>query len=205
VSHLVLALDSATSRTSVAISDGDRTLASATADGATSHGEVLAPLVEQVLAQAFMTPAQLTAIAVGTGPGPFTGLRVGLTFARTFGWSLGIPVLGVCSLDAIGAECGVDEVIVATDARRKEIYWARYVQGRRVGSAEVSSPSLIHTLFPSALFAGEGAWKYQEIFQHRLDIRFPDPGRLAALAIQRMNSGEEQPVDALYLRTPDVF
>ena len=107
------------------------------------HGEMLAPGIERVLADAGARAADLTAIAVGVGPGPFTGLRVGLMTARTLAFVRGIPVHGVCSLDilaAAGVDAGLDEFVVATDARRKEVYLASYAGGRRVQGPEVVKP-----------------------------------------------------------------
>ena len=90
------------------------------------HGELLAPAIENVLATAFVTPRQVQAVVAGTGPGPYTGLRVGLVTAAVLGLTLGIPTYGICSLDAIAAvHADAADLLVATDARRKEIYWAR--------------------------------------------------------------------------------
>src|SRR5689334_24959835 len=110
------------------------------------HGEMLAPGIADVLAQAGATSRDVTAVAVGVGPGPFTGLRVGLVTARTLALALGIPVHGVCSLDVLAAQAvgegAVDRpFLVATDARRKEVYWAAYDErGVRLGDPEVSRP-----------------------------------------------------------------
>src|SRR6478609_6422664 len=95
------------------------------------HAEQLAPLIERALAEAGIVRQDLTAIAAGIGPGPYTGLRVGLVTARTLGFVLDLPVYGVCSLDALAVEAvetgAVDrDFVVATDARRKEVYLARY-------------------------------------------------------------------------------
>jgi tRNA threonylcarbamoyl adenosine modification protein YeaZ len=75
------------------------------------------------------------------GPGPFTGLRVGIAFAQSFAVAREIPVRGVCSLDAIAALIQEDDFVVTVDARRKEVYWARYTNGARVGEPAVSFPS----------------------------------------------------------------
>ena len=83
------------------------------------------------------------AVVVGCGPGPFTGLRVGMATAAAYGHALGIPVHGVCSLDAIGIESTgtTCEVLVVTDARRREVYWARYRDGVRVDGPSVNTPA----------------------------------------------------------------
>ena len=97
------------------------------------HGEYVAPAMAEVLARAGRTAADVSAVVSGTGPGPFTGLRVGLVTARTFAFARGIPVFGVCSLDAMAHQAWLEDAagmgqscVVATDARRKEVYWARY-------------------------------------------------------------------------------
>ena len=126
----LLALDTATSAISVAVHDGERVLASRSVVDARRHTELLAPLVVETLARAATAVDELTHVAVGTGPGPFTGLRVGLVTAQTLAHARGITVHGVCSLDALAAAAAAGghegELLVASDARRKEVYWARY-------------------------------------------------------------------------------
>ncbi|MBE1874328.1 tRNA (adenosine(37)-N6)-threonylcarbamoyltransferase complex dimerization subunit type 1 TsaB [Myceligenerans pegani] len=129
----VLAIDTSAAVTVSLVSETGGRLAALSADERRRHAESLAPLITQVLKDAGVERAALTAVVAGTGPAPFTGLRVGLVTARTLGLALGIPVLGVPSVDALAAQAvsdlGLnpdDEVLVATDARRKEVYWARY-------------------------------------------------------------------------------
>src|ERR1700719_3152674 len=103
VGVLVVGFDTATPAVSVALHDGERVVSEAfTVDGR-RHGELLAPMIAKVLADAGASRADLTAVAVGVGPGPYTGLRVGVVTARVLGAVLGIPVHGVCSLDVIAA------------------------------------------------------------------------------------------------------
>ena len=128
---MLLAFDTASSTVTVALHDGTDVVASATSGQGMKHGEQLAPLIEQVLARAGAEPAALTGIAVGVGPGPFTGLRVGLVTARTMAHVLGVPVHGVCSLDVLALEAVetgavTGAFVVASDARRKEVYLASY-------------------------------------------------------------------------------
>src|SRR5690554_2135371 len=111
------------------------------------------------MAAAQATPSDLEYVVVGTGPAPFTGLRVGLVTARTLGFAWGVPVLGVCSLDALGAQHG--DVTVVTDARRKEVYWARYAHGVRVDGPAVSSPESVGATGP---VVGRGALMYSDHF-----------------------------------------
>jgi tRNA threonylcarbamoyl adenosine modification protein YeaZ len=132
----VLAIDTSTSRTCVAIIDGETFVYSGHRDGATAHGPSLPELVQEALAV-----CDVDEVVVGMGPGPFTGLRVGIAFARTFALSREIPVRGVCSLDAIAAQVKEKDFIITVDARRKEVYWARYTNGKRVGDPAVNFPA----------------------------------------------------------------
>lgn len=129
-----LAIDTSTSRTIVGLVDGEKILFQSFAEGATDHGRAVSDLV----AQALLNNPAPGRVVVGMGPGPFTGLRVGIAFARTFALSREIPVIGVCSLDAI--DTGTSDYTVAIDARRKEIYWARYEGGKRVEGPSVNKP-----------------------------------------------------------------
>ena len=128
---LVMGFDTATPAVSVAVHDGERVVSEAFSADGRRHGELLAPMIAKVMADAGASRADLTAVAVGVGPGPYTGLRVGVVTARVLGSVLGIPVYGVCSLDVIAAATAAQarpggQFLVATDARRKEVYWARY-------------------------------------------------------------------------------
>ncbi len=107
---------------------------------ARAHAESLTPNVLGALADAGLGMGDLDAVVVGCGPGPFTGLRVGMATAAAFAHALGVPVRGVCSLDAIGVFTS-GETLVVTDARRREVYWARYRDGVRVAGPAVNAPS----------------------------------------------------------------
>jgi tRNA threonylcarbamoyl adenosine modification protein YeaZ len=131
-----LAIDTSTSRTSVAIIDGDTVVFNGFRDGATAHGPSLPALVQEALAV-----SDVDEVVVGMGPGPFTGLRVGIAFAQSFALAREIPVRGVCSLDAIAAQINEQDFIITVDARRKEVYWARYTNGVRVGEPAVNFPA----------------------------------------------------------------
>jgi tRNA threonylcarbamoyl adenosine modification protein YeaZ len=132
----ILAIDTSTSRTSVAIIDGDTVVFSGFRDGATAHGPSLPALVQEALAV-----SDVAEVVVGMGPGPFTGLRVGIAFAQSFALAREIPVRGVCSLDAIAAQIDEKDFIITVDARRKEVYWARYTGGVRIGEPAVNFPA----------------------------------------------------------------
>jgi tRNA threonylcarbamoyl adenosine modification protein YeaZ len=132
----VLAIDTSTSRSCVAIIDGTEVLYSGFRDGATAHGPSLPALVQEALAV-----SDVDEVVVGMGPGPFTGLRVGIAFAQSFALAREIPVRGVCSLDAIAAQVTDKDFIITVDARRKEVYWARYTNGVRIGEPAVNFPA----------------------------------------------------------------
>ena len=195
-----LAIDTSTSRTSVAIIDGKEILWQGSHDGATAHGGALSTLVSQGLSR----HPKIDQVIVGMGPGPFTGLRVGISFARSFALARQIRVIGICSLDALAplvlqsntlTKDGED-FIIATDARRKEIYWARYSNGIRVGEPGVNLPAVIANL--GLPIFGEGAIKYG--LSKNNDIQFPDLASLVALSqIPRAHVSEP-----MYLRRPDA-
>ena len=132
----VLAIDTSTSRSCVAIIENGKVLYSGFRDGATAHGPSLPALVQEALAV-----SDVDEVVVGMGPGPFTGLRVGIAFAQSFALARQIPVRGVCSLDAIAAQVKENDFIITVDARRKEVYWARYTNGVRVADPAVNFPA----------------------------------------------------------------
>ncbi|MBJ7290647.1 tRNA (adenosine(37)-N6)-threonylcarbamoyltransferase complex dimerization subunit type 1 TsaB, partial [Williamsia sp.] len=90
------------------------------------HAEILTTLILECLAEAGAARSDLDTVVVGCGPGPFTGLRVGMATAAGFADALAIPLHGVCSLDAIRSDAHAGRVLVVTDARRREVYWALY-------------------------------------------------------------------------------
>ncbi|MGA3489989.1 tRNA (adenosine(37)-N6)-threonylcarbamoyltransferase complex dimerization subunit type 1 TsaB [Micromonosporaceae bacterium DT55] len=218
----VLVLDSSTPAVTTALvavtaDSVDPCAARRTVD-ARAHGELLAPQVAEVLAEAGVRAADLAAIVAGLGPGPFTGLRVGLVTAASMGQALDIPTYGVCSLDALGvpAADGVTAVrgapvLAATDARRREIYWAVYDgSGARIVGPGVDTPAVVagraRELGVTAA-AGDGALRYAD--QLGLPVgpepRYPDPLALAALAADRVRAGAPgELLTPLYLRRPDA-
>jgi tRNA threonylcarbamoyl adenosine modification protein YeaZ len=204
---LVLALDTSSAAVSAAlveVSDVDvRTRAEHQTINARGHGEFLAPMIAGCLASAAVGPADLGAIVVGTGPGPFTGLRVGLVTAAVLAETLGIPAYGVCSLDGLAPDGGT--VLVATDARRREVYWARYVNGVRVAGPDVSRPADVPTDRITAM-VGAGARLYRDVLGLPLiGIDYPRPVSLAAHAAAQIRGGApSDPLTPLYLRRPDA-
>jgi tRNA threonylcarbamoyl adenosine modification protein YeaZ len=169
---VTLAIDTSTSRTCVGIIQDGVLVWSGFKDGATAHGPALPALVQEAI-----NGREIDEVVVGMGPGPFTGLRIGIAFAHSFAIARSIPVRGICSLDAIASQIDAKDFIVTVDARRKEVYWARYVDGVRVGEPAVS--------FPAAV---EGAEIYSDLF--------PD---LLAMVALRGNISEP-----IYLRHPDA-
>ncbi|MGW5739479.1 MULTISPECIES: tRNA (adenosine(37)-N6)-threonylcarbamoyltransferase complex dimerization subunit type 1 TsaB [Streptomyces] len=205
---LLLALDTATPAVTVALHDGSSVVAASSQVDARRHGELLLPAVDRVLAEAGLGLDAVTGIVVGVGPGPYTGLRVGLMTADTFGLVLGVPVHGVCTLDGLAYESGVEggPFVVATDARRKEVYWARYADPRtRLTEAAVDRPADIADEVAGLPAVGAGAVLYPETFP---DARAPEhvsAASLASLAAERLAAGEELAAPRpLYLRRPDA-
>lgn len=200
-------MDTATPAVTAALHDGSSVIAESSRVDARRHGELLLPAVDRVLAEAGTGLDSVTGIVVGVGPGPYTGLRVGLVTAATFASALGIPVHGVCTLDGLAYAAGLDEpFVVATDARRKEVYWARYADARsRVTDAAVDRPAEIAEDVAGLPAVGAGALLYPQTFP---DVRGPEhvsAAALAALAAQRLQAGEEfLPPQPLYLRRPDA-
>ena len=139
---VVLAIDTATPAVTAGIVrlEGLEVLAERVTVHPRAHAEQLTPNVLAALADARLTVNDLGAVVVGCGPGPFTGLRVGMATAAAYGHALGIPVHGVCSLDAIGVDT-TGEALVVTDARRREVYWARYRDGVRIDGPAVNAPA----------------------------------------------------------------
>lgn len=199
MSRLVLAIDTATPAVTAGIIDGRTVLAERVTLDARAHAERLTPNVLATLADAGVTMPELNAVAVGCGPGPFTGLRVGMATAAAYGHALGIPVYGVCSLDAIGSQTA-GEVLVVTDARRREIYWARYRDGVRTDGPAVSAPADVD---PGPAHAVAGSPDHAALFGRPcIEPCYPTaPGLVAAVTDW---SSQPTPLVPLYLRRPDA-
>ena len=171
-----LVIDTSTNRTVVGVVTDGKLNWSGHRDGATAHGPSLPLLVTEAIVQ-----HSIDQVIVGMGPGPFTGLRVGIAFAHTFARARNIKVIGVCSLDAIAAQINEKDFIVATDARRKEWYWARYTNGIRIGEPAVSFPADVEKLGTTVHFG-----------------LFPDLFAMTKLATQNTIT------EPMYLRRPDA-
>ena len=174
-----LAIDTATSRTIVGVVDDGVVLFEEFHEGATDHGKA----ISQLVAQALKSTKLVDQVVIGMGPGPFTGLRVGITFAQTFALARSIPWIGVCSLDAIRIDStsnilSTDEYTVAIDARRKQIYWACYKNGVRIKGPAVDKPEDIDEFITNL---------------------FPDVRKLVEL------SSTQNVREPIYLRSPDAM
>ena len=200
---MLLAFDTATPHVTVALHDGERVVAEYASAEAMRHGEMLAPGIADVLGQVGATSRDITAVAVGVGPGPFTGLRVGLVTARTMALALSIPVYGVCTLDILAAEAmdaGHDDFSIATDARRKEVYLASYASRQRIAGPEVVKPADVAT---EELVIGRGALLYPEAFPNSAGPEHPDAAVLCDVVVrERFELLDPEP---LYLRRPDAI
>jgi tRNA threonylcarbamoyl adenosine modification protein YeaZ len=211
---LVLVVDSSTPAVTAAVAritaSEVRLLAQRRTVDARAHGELLAPHVQAALAQAGARPRDLGAIVAGLGPGPFTGLRVGLVTAAALGDVLALPTYGVCSLDALGHDAGEGRVLVATDARRREVYWAGYDNGKALTEPGVGTPADVAVRAAElglTAAVGEGAQRYAEPLglPVRPEPTYPPPAALAALAADRVRAGAPgERLTPLYLRRPDA-
>ncbi|MFE3181667.1 tRNA (adenosine(37)-N6)-threonylcarbamoyltransferase complex dimerization subunit type 1 TsaB [Streptomyces violascens] len=204
---LLLAVDTATPAVTVALHDGTAVVAESSQVDARRHGELLLPAVDRVLAEAGLKLDAVTDLVVGVGPGPYTGLRVGLVTAATFGSVLGVPVHGLCTLDGLAYASGIEgPFAVATDARRKEVYWARYDDFRtRAGEPGVDRPADIADELGGLPVVGAGALLYPESFPEARGPEYQSAGALAALAAEKLAEGSAfLPPTPLYLRRPDA-
>jgi len=193
----ILAIDTSVG-VSVAIlrSNGEVTQSQAVDHG--MQGELTAELISKVVTDSGLEIQEITNVVVGVGPGPFTGLRVGIVTAAVFAHAREISIHGICSLDAVAFDFAKPCVVV-TDARRKELYWARY-DGLRVGEPQVSKPEALAAQFSESEFVGPGAKLYPDYVSG--DVMELKAGSLARL----FASGSAQLVDVspMYLRKPDA-
>jgi tRNA threonylcarbamoyl adenosine modification protein YeaZ len=224
---LLLAIDTSTTAITTALHDGSSVVAEVTTLDARAHAEHLAPGLRKALAEAGAAPTDVTDVAVGIGPGPFTGLRVGIVTARTFAFALGVPVRGLTSLDAIAHEAWLGgrrgDLLVATDARRKEVYAATYVldeaAATRVAGPLVSRAADLEADVRGLPTAGRGALLYADSLPLAVEPLDVSAGALADLAVRRLAVAPAEPdgirqqvepghgfdgLEPLYLRRPDV-
>lgn len=202
---LVLAIDTSTPAVTAGLVElvGDRAtlVASAVTVDARAHVELLVPQVRECLRGVGKSAVNVDAVVVGVGPGPFTGLRVGISAAAAFGHAMGVPVYPVSGLDALAWDAGYEgRLLVATDARRKEVYWAEYDGTRRLSDPAVSAPGDV--LHQATVAIGQGAQIYAEVFGvPTRDFLYPTPLGLVRAAVLDGSPAELTP---LYLRRPDA-
>lgn len=202
---MLLAFDTASPAVTVALHDGSDIVAEKTVIDAMRHGELLTPTIVEVLEGAGAARIDVTAIAVGVGPGPYTGLRVGIVTALVWGAALEVPVYGVCSLDVMARQAVRDGTVggpfvVASDARRKEVYWASYdADGLRLAGPDVVRPAAVATTGP---VIGRGAVLYPESFPDGRGPENPSAGVLARVVAQER--AELHDPEPMYLRRPDA-
>jgi tRNA threonylcarbamoyl adenosine modification protein YeaZ len=199
---LVLAVDTATPAVTAGVVDLDseglaRQLAARVTVDARAHGELLTPHVTEALAEAGKTFADVDAIVCGSGPGPFTGLRAGMVTAAALGQALGKPVYPVSTLDAIAADFPEEHrLLVVTDARRREVYWARYENGHRVDGPSVQKPAELEDTEADLVVGAE-------LLQREVRPASPTPEGLVKAAA-RLFGEAPPPLTPLYLRRPDA-
>ncbi|GMA40650.1 tRNA (adenosine(37)-N6)-threonylcarbamoyltransferase complex dimerization subunit type 1 TsaB [Mobilicoccus caccae] len=214
---LLLAFDTSTSAVSVALRDEAGQLASSHVVDAQAHGEILAPGMRAVFAEAGRRPDELTHVVVGVGPGPFTGLRVGIVSALTLAHALDLSAHGVCGLDVLAHRAwsaGVRErILVAIDARRKEVYWAAYTLTGEGFTADDEPQVARAADLPEEVRhlpnIGRGGLLYPDELPVRLirceDVLDVEAGDVADLAVRLLGQGRDLlPPEPLYLRRPDA-
>lgn len=202
--ELTLGLDTSTVVT-VGLARGGVVLATAVVDDRMAHVEQLTPLIKQCVESAGVTMADLDRVVVGLGPGPFTGLRVGIVTAQVLASALHLDFRGVCSLDVLAAQLRLEslnmaapgEFVVATDARRREVYWARYgAAASRIGGPYVGAPDTL----PALPTIGPAVDLLPDLPTAVDGPRRLDAGVLAAHGWALPDAGREP----LYLRRPDA-
>lgn len=197
---MLLAIDTSAG-TSVAVVDPTtgQALATRSTEDSRRHAEVIGPFLADTLAGAGITGAEVTGVVAGMGPGPFTGLRVGIAAARTFAAARGVPVLPLVSHDAVAADQPQSgPFVVLTDARRREVYWSAY----DADGVRVAGPGLAK---PADLDEAIRASRPDAVGWDRVTVASIPAWRLGALAADRLASGAPFADDTpLYLRDPDV-
>lgn len=212
---LLLAVDTSTAQVSAAVvrvdDDASTSLvASSETVAPNRHGELLAEAIHEALTEAQVGWDEITAIAAGLGPGPFTGLRVGVMTATAIADARGVPSYGVCSLDAIAEMHGPGRVLVCSDARRKQVYWACYHDGRRVEGPEIGLPVDVgrHNAANADRAVGAGSVLHREAFADFVVVEsdaYPPAAEVARLAAGRtLARAPSETLEPMYLRRPDA-
>lgn len=199
--RIVLGIDTATMVCAGLVVDGV-VVAAQTIEDRMAHVEQLTPLIRRLCDDAQVRPTELSDVVIGLGPGPYTGLRVGIVTGRVLAEIAGAQLHGICSLDVIAAQHvasgePTSEFVVVTDARRKEVYWARYApDGNRLEGPAVDRS----TAAPRLPTVGPAADLYADTLEVVAGPRSLDPAILALAGPQLSDAG----VEPLYLRRPDA-
>ncbi|WP_440710114.1 tRNA (adenosine(37)-N6)-threonylcarbamoyltransferase complex dimerization subunit type 1 TsaB [Herbiconiux sp. YIM B11900] len=192
---MLLALDTSAG-TSVAVVDGDLVLAERSTDDTMRHAEVIGEMIAGVLEESGVAASGIDAVVTGLGPGPFTGLRVGIAAARAFAWGIGRPLIPMVSHDAVALDewsAGLrGSLLVVTDARRREVYWSSY---------DLDESGIVRSDGPALCKPDEVPYPEFE----RIDATQVSAGALGRLAGLRGGAGAvPEFTEPLYLRSPDV-
>lgn len=223
---MILGIETSVEHVGVAVGDSRGIRADATVSSDRRHAESLTPMIGFVMQQAGLDMRDLSAVAVDVGPGLFTGMRVGIATAQSMAWALELPVVPVCSLDALATNAEWSEVLVASvlDARRGEVYWSLSRprgagrEPERVSDPVVTAPDdlavhLVDRAEP-VLCLGTGATRYRETLEANPSVTvapaglgFPRAAAVVALAVSRVAADRTvnaTAVEPMYLRAPDA-
>ncbi len=184
---MLLAIDTSAG-TSTALFDGDTLLAFVEYDDPFGHAENIGNAIAEALGQANASASQVTAVAIGRGPAPYTGLRVGMAAGTSFATALELPIYSVMNLDAVALRHGKAKIVITADAKRKELFVAAYDQGVRVFGPSVLKPEELEQF--ASFEAVDGKCSAELV------------GRYALWASQQ--GLDLSDTSALYLRSPDV-
>lgn len=223
---MILGIETAVEHVGVALGDHRGIRAESMLASDRRHAESLTPMISFVMKQAEIEMADLSAIAVDVGPGLFTGMRVGMATAQSIAWTLELPMVPVCSLDAVAmnADWSEDLVAASLDARRGEVYWAVYrmrgigFEPQRITEPVVTSPEdlAIHLADRAEQLTcvGSGFVRHHEYFESApwanlagVETQFPTARNVVALAAHRLAADDTvtaSTITPMYLRAPDA-
>ncbi len=184
---MLLAIDTSAG-TSTAVFDGEKLLAFVEYDDPFGHAENIGNAIAEALEKAQVVASQITAVAIGRGPAPYTGLRVGMAAGTAFATALELPIFSVMNLDAVALASGLGKIVITSDAKRKELFVAAYDQGKKVFGPSVLKPEELEQFADFVAVAGKCTAELV--------------GRYAIWANgQGLDLSDST---ALYLRSPDV-
>lgn len=196
---LTLAFDTAATSVSVALLNGQDVVAADGRNMERGQGEALIPMIEQILQQAGLSPADVKRVAVSVGPGSFTGVRVGLAAARGMGLALHIPVVGITTLAAAAYHVPAETVLAVADTKRGDFFTQLFRDGRPVENPIVRTAEQIRDLGPISL-TGTGA----DMAAEHTGQPVVQNGLWPAVAVGLLAQTGGLPPDPMYLREADV-